>query len=278
MPSDSFEQLLDRAASWFGIDAGFWDIFGNRHITSASAKQAILRALGVAADSAADLEQSLAALEAPRMGAPAAARGRRARDRAGANCRCRCRRNSWANRAHFVVHREDGVTCEFELNLWELPQVGLGRNGGPDLGPRTSHRAHAAAAGISRGLGTRGRHRGLHTLHRDARTRLYGPAPGPRRPRRRDRRQPLRRALGAQLGLRRFPRSAQRRSTGWPRNWAPVSWRSIRCMPSTTGVPSIPVPTCRTASSTRTSSTWMWRAWRISRCAAGRRHCANPPK
>ena len=62
MPSDSFEQLLDRAASWYGIDAGFWDIFGNRHTTSVAAKQAILRALGVAADSAADLEQALAAL------------------------------------------------------------------------------------------------------------------------------------------------------------------------------------------------------------------------
>ena len=52
MPSDSFDQLLDRAASWYGIDAGFWDIFGNRHTTSVAAKQAILRALGVAADSA----------------------------------------------------------------------------------------------------------------------------------------------------------------------------------------------------------------------------------
>ena len=46
MPSDSFDQLLDRAASWCGIDAGFWDILGNRHITSVAAKQTILRALG----------------------------------------------------------------------------------------------------------------------------------------------------------------------------------------------------------------------------------------
>src|ERR1019366_7477694 len=62
MPSDSFEQLLDRAASWFGIGIGFWDIFGHYHATSAAAKQSILRALGVAADSSADLEQALAAL------------------------------------------------------------------------------------------------------------------------------------------------------------------------------------------------------------------------
>src|SRR5260370_38129447 len=62
MASDSFEVLLERAASWFGIDGCFWDIFGNRHTTSVKAKQSILRALGVAADSASDLEKALAAL------------------------------------------------------------------------------------------------------------------------------------------------------------------------------------------------------------------------
>src|ERR1019366_1289932 len=80
MPSDSFEQLLDRAASWFGIGAGFWDIFGHYHTTSVAAKQSILRALGVAAE---------------RLGA----------------------------RARFVVRRENGESGEFEVNLWELPQV-----------------------------------------------------------------------------------------------------------------------------------------------------------
>src|SRR5664279_3503127 len=62
MLHESFELLLDRAASWFGIDDGFWDIFGNHHTTSVAAKQAILRALGVAADSAAGLQRSLAEL------------------------------------------------------------------------------------------------------------------------------------------------------------------------------------------------------------------------
>ena len=56
-------------------------------------------------------------------------------------------------RAHFVVHREDGVTCEFELNLWELPQVASVEMDGPDVGARTGHRAHAAAPRLSRGLG-----------------------------------------------------------------------------------------------------------------------------
>ena len=122
MPSDSFDQLLDRAASWFGIDAGFWDIFGNRHITSASAKQAILRALGVAANSPADLERSLAALERhewERLLPPAVV----VLETAPVELPLHVPAERLGNRAHFVVHREDGVTCEFELNVWELPQV-----------------------------------------------------------------------------------------------------------------------------------------------------------
>src|ERR1035438_5104113 len=122
MPSDSFEQLLDRAASWFGIGTGFWDIFGHYHTTSVAAKQSILRALGVAADSSADLEQALATLariqwerllppvvvaaEAGPMELPLHV----AAERLGA-------------RARFVVRREDGESGEFEVNLWELPQV-----------------------------------------------------------------------------------------------------------------------------------------------------------
>ena len=63
MDSPTFEQLLDRASSWYGIDAGFWDIFGTRHTTSVAAKQSILRALGVAADTTHSLQESLTALE-----------------------------------------------------------------------------------------------------------------------------------------------------------------------------------------------------------------------
>jgi len=65
--SDSFEQLLDRAASLFGIEPEFWDIFGTHHITSTEAKQAILSALGVATESAPVLERSLADLADERV-------------------------------------------------------------------------------------------------------------------------------------------------------------------------------------------------------------------
>jgi len=122
MPSDSFEQLLDRAASWFGIDGGFWDIFGNYHTTSVAAKQAILRALGVAADSAADLEQALVALarnEWERLLPPAVVAG----EAGPVELPLHVPAERLGARARFVVRREDGESSEFELSLWELPQV-----------------------------------------------------------------------------------------------------------------------------------------------------------
>src|SRR5436305_14289903 len=61
MHSDTFEQLLDRAATLCGIDPGFWDIWGNYHETTREAKRTILRAKGYEADDAASLERSLAA-------------------------------------------------------------------------------------------------------------------------------------------------------------------------------------------------------------------------
>src|SRR5437588_5735101 len=56
---DTFEPLLDRAAVSFGIAPDFWDIFGKHHITTTGTKQAILRAIGVEADSVEALESSL---------------------------------------------------------------------------------------------------------------------------------------------------------------------------------------------------------------------------
>jgi 4-alpha-glucanotransferase len=123
MHSDSFEQLLDRAASWYGIDDGFWDIFGHHHTTSVAAKQAILRALGVAADSAADLEQALAALarlEWERLLPPAVVAG----ETGPVELPLHVAAEELGKRATFTVRREDGDTSEFDLNLWELPQVG----------------------------------------------------------------------------------------------------------------------------------------------------------
>src|SRR5215471_819066 len=62
MPSDIFEQLLDRAAAQHGIEPGFWDIWGRYHTTSDQTRQAILEDMGVAAADAATLQSSLAAI------------------------------------------------------------------------------------------------------------------------------------------------------------------------------------------------------------------------
>src|SRR5580692_5503686 len=61
MDSSQFEELLDRAAALRGIEPGFWDIFGRYHPTTVAGKQAILRAMGWAAGSVEELQQSLAA-------------------------------------------------------------------------------------------------------------------------------------------------------------------------------------------------------------------------
>jgi 4-alpha-glucanotransferase len=123
MSTDSFEQLLDRAASWYGIDDGFWDIFGNHHTTSVEAKQSILRALGVEVDSADQLQQSLACLakhEWERLLPPAVVAGPTGPVELVLNVSA----ESLGDRAHFSVRSEEGRVSEHELNLWELPQVG----------------------------------------------------------------------------------------------------------------------------------------------------------
>jgi 4-alpha-glucanotransferase len=129
MPTDSFEELLNQAASWFGIDDGFWDIFGNHHTTSVATTQSILRALGVAADTAEGLKHSLADLarhEWERLLPPVVVAGPNGPVELIVNLAA----ESLGHRARFTVHPEIGETSEFDVNLWELPQAGaVGMNG-----------------------------------------------------------------------------------------------------------------------------------------------------
>ncbi len=60
MSSPPFEALLDRAAALCGVEPEYWDIFGRRHVTTTEGKRAILRAMGWAAGSVEELEQSFA--------------------------------------------------------------------------------------------------------------------------------------------------------------------------------------------------------------------------
>jgi len=56
---ETLDQLLDQAASTFGIEPGFWDIWGNYRSTSNATRQALLGAMGVASDTPDHLETAL---------------------------------------------------------------------------------------------------------------------------------------------------------------------------------------------------------------------------
>ncbi len=122
MPADTFEQLLDRAATRAGIEPGYWDIWGRHHDTTTAAKQAILEALGMAAGTVEQLEQSLAALtrrEWERLAPPSVVCDDAGEQELPLNLPV----ESLGERARLVIRREDGQSNEFQLNLWELPQT-----------------------------------------------------------------------------------------------------------------------------------------------------------
>ena len=122
MPSETFEQQLERAASACGIEPGFWDIWGRRHETSAEARQTILRAMGVAAGSQQELENSLAdraRREWQRLLPPSVIAG----EAPVAEFPLHVPAESLGLRAHITLRPESGPAAEFDLNLWDLPQT-----------------------------------------------------------------------------------------------------------------------------------------------------------
>jgi 4-alpha-glucanotransferase len=129
MAGETFEQLLERAGAQCGIEPGFWDIWGRYHPTTTSAKQAILRAMGIEAGSAAELERSLSAIERrewERITPPAIVAAQMDTVEFPVNIPA----ESLGERAAVTVRREDGEKFTFELNLWELPQSGAAQMDG----------------------------------------------------------------------------------------------------------------------------------------------------
>ena len=61
MQSENYAQLLDRAARLWRIDPEYWDIWGRKHVTSDETKRAILKGLGVSADTAESLRAAIEA-------------------------------------------------------------------------------------------------------------------------------------------------------------------------------------------------------------------------
>jgi 4-alpha-glucanotransferase len=125
MPSDTFQQLLDHAGSVFGIDPDYWDIWGRHHITSDAAKQAILRAKGVPAGTAAELEQALAGRkrrEWTRILPPAVVVG----ESAAQDLELNVPAEETGERARISIRRQDDGASHPEVHdadLGELPQT-----------------------------------------------------------------------------------------------------------------------------------------------------------
>ncbi|MGD0048311.1 MAG: 4-alpha-glucanotransferase [Bryobacteraceae bacterium] len=120
MPSETFEQLLDRAASLCGVEPYFWDIWGHKHEITLESKQALLRARGIAAGSADELEQSLASrarAEWERLLPPAVVVTVAAETELALNVPADCPHPV----ARALIHREDGSGAAFEIPLADLP-------------------------------------------------------------------------------------------------------------------------------------------------------------
>src|SRR5438067_2561353 len=121
--SDTFEQLLERAASAFGIDAGYWDIWGNHHTTTLAVKRSILRALGVPAESAESLSEALRELkrrEWERLLPTAIVATLGGVMELPLNLPS----DEVDQAACVTLTREDGETAAFEISLGDLPQAG----------------------------------------------------------------------------------------------------------------------------------------------------------
>ncbi|MGA2134143.1 MAG: 4-alpha-glucanotransferase [Bryobacteraceae bacterium] len=61
MQSENYGQLLDLAARLWRVDPEYWDIWGRHHVTSDDTKRAILKGLGVRAETVASLRESIEA-------------------------------------------------------------------------------------------------------------------------------------------------------------------------------------------------------------------------
>jgi len=122
MPSETFEQQLERAATVCGIESAYWDIWGRRHATTMEARQTILRAMGVAAGSQEELDASLAERarrEWQRLVPPSIVTG----ESPATEISLHVAAETLGQHARITVRRETGETEQFDLNLWELPQT-----------------------------------------------------------------------------------------------------------------------------------------------------------
>ena len=122
MGSQTYHQLLDRAARLWGIDPEYWDIFGKLHVTSDEAKRMLLAGLGVEADSEQGLERALETRyrkEWTRLVPPCHVTGREAPIEFFVNAP----EDGADSVASVEVRLEDGTVETFDLALGRLPVI-----------------------------------------------------------------------------------------------------------------------------------------------------------
>ncbi len=123
MPSSSFDQLLDEAASRRTIDPGFWDNWGHYHVTTPETKRSLLWAMGYECDTPECLARSLAAetrREWERLAPPVVVTGESDRVELPIDIPV----ESLGECARFTVRQEDGETSDFGVDLRNSPQTG----------------------------------------------------------------------------------------------------------------------------------------------------------
>jgi len=123
MQPENFEQLLDSAAASCGIEAGYWDIWGNYHTTPPNVKQAILKSKGMEAETEEQLARALTGRvrrEWQRLLPPAVV----VSESQPRMLRLQLPADSPGESARVRVQREDGSAAALELEIANLPETG----------------------------------------------------------------------------------------------------------------------------------------------------------
>ncbi len=186
MPSETFEDLLDRAASLYGVEPGLLGYLGppSRHSDGSQAGHSACPWASPASNRRRTASARSARTDAARMAAAGAA-GCRGHRRSPDDVEFAAQRrlpNRWGiARTYHASSAKTVRTSEFDVELWEPAADRIDRHGRAHLGAQTGSASHRAAARVSRHFGASGTRARRRALHRDARTRVDRSLPGTRR-------------------------------------------------------------------------------------------------
>jgi 4-alpha-glucanotransferase len=126
MHPDSYQHLLDLAARLWRIDPEYWDIWGRKHVTSVETKQAILKGLGVNAETAGGLQESIEARrrrEWTRLAPPCLVVGRNG---GAVELPLHAPADLARETAAVEIRLENGALRSLEFALCDFPECGAG--------------------------------------------------------------------------------------------------------------------------------------------------------